>query len=317
MNIVRWGILGYARIAEMSTIPAILEAENAVFYGMASRDQAKRAACQEKFHCEKTYETYDELLDDPSIDAVYVPLPNSLHKEWAIKAMEKGKHVLCEKPMTLNEKDAVEMVEASKKNGVILMEAFMYRYTHRTNKVQEILESGVIGEIKHVTSSFRFFLNRANTIKMNAALGGGSLYDVGCYPLNFVQMVIDEEPSEVHVAAEMENGVDVSASVLLKYESGKIATLHSGFNAFGRNYSEIIGTKGRVEIPDTFLDDEGSFLLVTDDGTQEISIPRCHRYTLEIEDFTRAVQLGEKPLFSLDESLRNSRIMDRILEKLK
>ena len=193
----------------------------------------------------------------------------------------------------------------------------MYRYTHRTNKVQEILESGVIGEIKHVTSSFRFFLNRANTIKMNAALGGGSLYDVGCYPLNFVQMVIDEEPSEVHVAAEMENGVDVSASVLLKYESGKIATLHSGFNAFGRNYSEIIGTKGRVEIPDTFLDDEGSFLLVTDDGTQEISIPGCHRYTLEIEDFSRAVQLGEKPLFSLDESLRNSRIMDRILEKLK
>ena len=317
MNIVRWGILGYARIAEMSTIPAILEADNALFYAMASRDQAKRAACQEKFHCEKTYETYDELLDDPSIDAVYVPLPNSLHKEWAIKAMEKGKHVLCEKPMTLNEKDAVEMVEASKKNGVILMEAFMYRYTHRTNKVQEILESGVIGEIKHVTSSFRFFLNRANTIKMNAALGGGSLYDVGCYPLNFVQMVIDEEPSEVHVAAEMENGVDVSASVLLKYESGKIATLHSGFNAFGRNYSEIIGTKGRVEIPDTFLDDEGSFLLVTDDGTQEISIPGCHRYTLEIEDFSRAVQLGEKPLFSLDESLRNSRIMDRILEKLK
>jgi predicted dehydrogenase len=274
-------------------------------------------ACQEKFHCEKTYETYDELLDDPLVDAVYVPLPNSLHKEWAIKAMEKGKHVLCEKPMTLNEKDAIEMVESSKKNAVILMEAFMYRYTHRTKKVQEILESGIIGDIKHVTSSFRFFLNRANTIKMNSALGGGSLYDVGCYPLNFVQMVINEEPSEVHVAAEMENGVDVSASVLLKYESGKIATIHSGFNAFGRNYSEIIGTKGKLEIPDTFLDNEGSIFLETDEGVKEISIPGCHRYTLEIEDFSRAVLLGEKPLFSLDESLRNSRIMDRILEKLK
>lgn len=317
MNIVRWGILGYARIAEMSTIPAILEADNAVFYAMASRDQAKRVACQEKFHCEKTFETYDELLDDPLVDAVYIPLPNSLHKEWAIKAMEKGKHVLCEKPMTLNEKDAIEMVESSKKNRVILMEAFMYRYTHRTKKVREILESGIIGEIKHVTSSFRFFLNRANTIKMNAALGGGSLYDVGCYPLNFVQMVINEEPIEVHVAAEMENGVDVSASVLLKYERGKIATLHSGFNAFGRNYSEIIGTKGRLEIPDTFLDNEGSIFLETEDGTQEISIPGCHRYTLEIEDFSKAVLLGEKPLFSLDESLRNSRIMDQILEKLK
>lgn len=317
MNIVRWGILGYARIAEMSTIPAILEAENAVFYGMASRDQAKREACLEKFHCEKTYGTYDELLDDPLIDAVYIPLPNSLHKEWAIKAMEKGKHVLCEKPMTLNEKDAKEMAEASKKNGVILMEAFMYRYTHRTKKVQEVLESGVIGDIKQVTSSFRFFLNRANTIKMNAALGGGSLYDVGCYPLNFVQMVMNEEPSEVHVAAEMDNGVDVSASVLLKYESGMIAAIHSGFNAFGRNYAEIIGTKGRLEIPDTFLDNEGSIFLVTEEGTKEISIPGCHRYTLEIEDFSRAVLLGEKPLFSLEESLRNSRIMDRILEKLK
>ncbi|MGB4587699.1 MAG: Gfo/Idh/MocA family oxidoreductase [Clostridiaceae bacterium] len=317
MNIVRWGILGYARIAEMSTIPAILEAENAVFYAMASRDQAKREACVEKFHCEKTFETYDELLDDPKVDAVYVPLPNSLHKEWAIKAMEKGKHVLCEKPMTLNEKDAIEMVESSKKNGVILMEAFMYRYTHRTRKVQEILESGVIGEVKHVTSSFRFFLNRANTIKMNSALGGGSLYDVGCYPLNFVQMVVGEEPSEVHVTAEMESGVDVSASVLLKYESGKIATIHSGFNAFGRNYSEITGTKGRLEIPDTFLDNEGSISLVTDSGVEEISIPGCHRYTLEIEDFSRAVLLGEKPLFSLEETLRNSRIMDKVLEQLK
>lgn len=317
MNRVKWGILGYARIAEMSTIPAILEAENAVFYAMASRDQAKRVACQEKFNCEKAYETYDELLDDPLIDAVYIPLPNSLHKEWAIKAMKKGKHVLCEKPMTLNEKDAIEMVEASKKNGVILMEAFMYRYTHRTKKVQEILESGVIGEIKHVTSSFRFFLNRPNTIKMNAALGGGSLYDVGCYPLNFVQMVIGEEPKEVQVAAEMENGVDVSASVLLTYESGKIATIHSGFNAFGRNYSEITGTKGRLEIPDTFLDNEGSIILVTDEGIEEISIEGCHRYTLEIEDFSNAVLLVVKPLFSLEESLRNSRIMDQILAKLK
>ena len=145
---VKWGVLGYARIAKLSGIPAILKASNSEFYAIASRDKEKLRQCQEEFGCEKTYLSYDELLDDPEVEAVYIPLPNSLHKEWTIKAAEKGKHVLCEKPIALNSKEALEMVAACKANNVNFMEGYMYRYTDRIKKVQEIINSDVIGDIK-------------------------------------------------------------------------------------------------------------------------------------------------------------------------
>lgn len=182
--------------------------------------------------------------------------------------------------------------------------------------VEKILNSGVLGEIKHITSSFRFFLNRPNTIKMKPELGGGSLYDVGCYPINFVGMVMHQEPSKIHVVTEMEEGVDISASVLMQYPSGVTATIHSGFYAFERNYSEIIGTNGRLEIPDTFLDKAGKVYLYTDDKAEEIYVPPCSRYQLEIDDFSSAVLNGVKPVLSLEETLRNIRVMDRILAKV-
>ncbi|MDG5786141.1 Gfo/Idh/MocA family oxidoreductase [Evansella sp. AB-P1] len=313
---VRFGVLGYARIAENSVIPPMLESDFAEFYALASSSEEKRKACKEKFDCKRIYESYEELLEDKEIQAVYIPLPNSLHKEWAIKAMEKGKHVLCEKPMALNETEALEMIEVSKKNNVILMEAFMYKYTSRIQLVEEVLEKGILGEIKHITSSFRFFLNRPNTIKMQPELGGGALYDVGCYPLNFVGMVMNQEPSDIHVVSEMKEGVDVSASVLLQYSSGATATLNAGFNAFPRNYSEIIGTKGRIEIPDTFTGKEGKLFLYTDEKEEEIYVPPSSRYQLEVDDFSRSILNGKEPLISLEESLRNIRVMDRILEKV-
>lgn len=316
MRKVRFGVLGYARIAEREVLPAMMKSESAEFYAVASRSQEKINACMEKFCCKKVYESYEELLQDEEIQAVYIPLPNSLHKKWAIKAMEQGKHVLCEKPMALNEKEALEMIEASRKNNVILMEAFMYRYTNRMQIVEKILNSGILGEIKHVTSSFRFFLNRPNTIKMKPELGGGSLYDVGCYPINFVGMVMNQEPAKIHVVTEMEEGVDISASVLLQYPSGATATVHSGFHAFERNYSEIIGRNGRLEIPDTFLDKEGKLYLYTDEKEEEIYVPPCSRYQLEIDDFSKAVLNGEESLITLDETLRNIRVMDRILAQI-
>lgn len=316
MTKIRFGVLGYARIAEREVIPAMVESDFAEFYAMASRSKEKRNACIEKFGCKKTYESYEELLRDKEVQAVYIPLPNSLHKEWAIKAMEHGKHVLCEKPMALNEKEALEMIEVSRKNNVILMEAVMYRYTNRIELVKEILNSGVLGQVKHITSSFRFFLNRPNTIKMKPELGGGSLYDVGCYPINFVGMVMNQEPSKIHVVTDIKEGVDISASVLLQYPSGVTATINSGFHAFERNYSEIIGTNGRLEIPDTFLDNEGKLYLYTEEKKEEIYVPSCSRYKLEIDDFSRAVLNGEKPSLSLEETLRNIRVMDSILAKV-
>jgi len=316
MEKINWGILGYARIAKNSVIPAVMEASTANLYGIASRVEDKREEAMGLFPFEKAYETYEALLEDENIQAVYIPLPNALHKEWAMKAMVKGKHVLCEKPLALTEEEVREMKKVSEREGVLLMEAFMYRYTDRMTKVMEILDSGILGEIRHVESSFRFFLNRPNTIKMKKELGGGALYDVGCYPVSFAGLILKEEPMSIAVSSVLEEGVDIETSIFLTYRRGVTASLHCGFNAYGVNHSEILGTKGRLVIPDTFLDVEGSITLHHDDQVESLHVPGCHRYTLEVEDFSKAVLEHRKPLVTIEESLLQARVMDRILEKI-
>jgi len=317
---IRWGVLGYARIAREKVIPAICSAGNAEFYAIASRDAAKLEACRKLFNVPKTYPGYAELLRDPEIDAVYIPLPNSLHREWTLKAAEHGKHILCEKPIALNAAEAREMIAVCKANKVTLMEAFMYRYTDRTAKVQEIIRSEVLGEIKFVSSNFRFFLNRPGDVRLVRELGGGSLYDVGCYPVNFAGMVADEitetpgsaVPDSVCAECVNINGVDVLFSALLKYPSGLVASLNCGFNAHRRIFSEIVGTKGLLEIPDTFFDNSGKLFLTMDDKTQEIEVAQCDRYKLEIEDFSGALLAKREPMFKLSETLRNMEVLDRL-----
>jgi xylose dehydrogenase (NAD/NADP) len=164
---IRWGVLGYARIARESLIPAIQRSSNSEFHAIASRDEAKLSACRAQFNGPKTFRGYDELLRDPDVDVVYIPLPNSLHREWTIKAAEQGKHVFCEKPIALNAAECREMMAACAANRVTLMEAFMYRYTDRTRKVQEVLRSGALGEIKFISSTFRFLL--ANPASINSS----------------------------------------------------------------------------------------------------------------------------------------------------
>ncbi|HEX4343794.1 MAG TPA: Gfo/Idh/MocA family oxidoreductase [Verrucomicrobiae bacterium] len=319
---IRWGVLGYARIAREKVIPAICIAKNSEFHAIASRDEAKLAACRTQFQVPKTFKGYADLLRDPEVDAVYIPLPNSLHREWTMKAAEQGKHILCEKPMALNATECREMIAACKANGVTLMEAFMYRYTDRTNKVQEILRSEVLGEIKFVSSNFRFFLNRPGDVRLVRELGGGSLYDVGCYPVNFAGMVADEitetpgsaVPESVSAECVTIDGVDMLFSAILKYPSGLVASLNCGFNAHRRIFSEIVGTKGLLEIPDTFFDNAGKLMLTTDDVTREIDVAQCDRYKLEIEDFSDAILTKREPLFRLTETLRNMELMDRLFE---
>lgn len=315
---IRWGVLGWARIARENVIPAILRSNNSEFYAIASRDPAKLAECRARFKVARTYEAYEELLRDKEVDAVYVPLPNSMHREWAIKAAACGKHVLCEKPIALNAAECREMMAVCSKHRVTLMEAFMYRYTNRTRKVLEVLRSGVLGEIKFISSTFRFLLANPASIKLKAELGGGSLYDVGCYPVNFVGMIVDEigvraMPQSVSVECERTNGVDMIFSALMKYPSGLIASVNCGFNAQKRVFSEIVGTKGLLEIPDTFFDNAGSLTLTTGDEKKEIAIEASDRYRLEVEDFADSILQSKTPQFSLAETQRNMEVLDRLL----
>jgi xylose dehydrogenase (NAD/NADP) len=314
---IKWGILGYARIARVNIISAILRSSNAEFYGIASRDMAKLKECSDTYPVSIMYANYDALLDDPDIEAVYIPLPNVLHKEWTIKAARKGKHVLCEKPIALNATECDEMIRICKEQKVKFMEAFMYRYTHRTRKVKEVLAGGKLGEIKYINSCYRFLLANPASIKLIPELGGGSLYDVGCYPVNFIGMITNDDPESIVAECVKESGIDMILSAVLKYRSGIIATLHCGFNASQRIFSEIVGTKGALEVPDAFLDDPGYITLITDAGSEKIKVEESDRYRYEIEDFSQAIIDDRKPMFSLEETRRNTAIIDRIYASLK
>ena len=313
---IRWGILGCARIARLQVGPAILRCANAHLQAVASRDAAKLAEFHTLFGDFTGHASYESLIDDVSVDAIYLPLPNSMHCEWALRAMRAGKHVLCEKPLALNAEEAAEMIRASRESGVLLMEAFMYRYTERLRKVEEILDSGVLGAIRSINSTFRFFLDRQNTIKEQPELGGGALYDVGCYPLNLIGLVTQTAPEAIAVECARTHGVDINLSAVLRYADGLIATLHCGFNAFGRNYSEIVGTEGALLVPDTFLDEAGQLTLLTRRGSESIAVAASDRYGEEIRDFSKAILEERQPKLSLEESLRNMHVLDRIQEQI-
>ncbi|MGL5241856.1 MAG: Gfo/Idh/MocA family protein [Kluyvera ascorbata] len=307
-DVVNWGVLGYARIAKNSIIPAITRAENARLYGVASRNQAELPTGE----WAQNYGDYAALLADPAIQAVYIPLPNSLHKEWVIRALAAGKHVLCEKPIGLNAAEAQEMQQAAIQHNRLLMEAFMYQYTDRVRVIKQVLESGVLGELRHINVSFRFLLDRPNTIKMQPTLGGGALYDVGCYPVNFVGMVTGRLPTQVRALCETEQGVDTNLSALLQYDDGLIANIHCGFNAFGRNYAEIIGSKGMLIIDKPFLDDAGALHLHTAEGVRELPVSESDRYQAEIRHFSSSVLNQPSRLIPLTETVRNMQVLDQI-----
>jgi xylose dehydrogenase (NAD/NADP) len=318
---IRWGVLGYARIARESVMPAIVRAQNSELHALASRDAAKLAEARTRFPAlAQTFSDYGELLRDPAVEAVYIPLPNSLHREWTVRAAEHGKHVLCEKPLGLNAAEVREMTAACAANGVRLMEAFMYRYTDRTRQVREVLRSGVLGEIKFVHASFRFLLANPASIKLKPELGGGSLYDVGVYPVNFSGMVADEfaggpgtsRPDSVLATCVRRGGIDEICSALLTYPSGMIASLHCGFNAEKRIGAEIVGAKGRLEIADTFFDPAGALVLVCAEQRREIPVAASDRYRAEVEDFAAAILENRAPQLGLAESLRNAEVLDRI-----
>lgn len=319
---IRWGVLGYARIARETLIPALQRSANAQFHALASRDAAKLADAHTRFGVTRTYGTYDALLGDPEVDAVYLPLPNALHRAWTIQAAEHGKHVLCEKPLALNAAEGREMTAACAAYGVTLMEAFMYRYTDRTHQVLAVVRSGVLGEIKFISSTFRFLLANPASIKLQPELGGGALYDVGCYPVNFIGLVADEmagglagasRPESAAVECMRAGGIDTIFSALLKYPSGLVAALHCGFNAHLRVFTEITGTKGVLEIPDTFFDNAGALTLTTGNQRREIPVAASDRYRLEVEDFGDALLQQRPPRLGLTESIRNLEVIDRLL----
>ncbi|UUZ94690.1 Gfo/Idh/MocA family oxidoreductase [Paenibacillus sp. P25] len=299
---LRWGIIGTAGIAVRSVIPGIQQSETGVAAAIASRDIKKAEETAGKLGIPKTYGRYEEIVADPEIDAVYIPSPNHLHKEWTIRAAEAGKHVLVEKPAALNAAETVEMAEVCRRAGVQFAEAFMYRYHPRYAMIKEIIRSGEIGELRGFHGAFTFN-NAGNTtnIRYRNEWGGGSLYDVGVYPISAARMITEREPEAATVHAFFSPGhdhVDMMASGSLEFPDSLALTFDCGMWASGRNTFEVLGTDGRIEVPSAYVvhqNENDDFFVITKAGRRQVEVPRVNQYALQADAFGRSVLYGEPP----------------------
>ncbi|WP_342045069.1 Gfo/Idh/MocA family protein [Bacillus sp. OTU530] len=320
MKKIRWGIIGCAGIAKRSVIPGIQQSETGEVAAIASRglDKAKQTAQQ--LDIPIAYGSYEALLTDPTIEAVYIPLPNHLHKEWAIRAAEAGKHVLCEKPLAINADEAQEMVEACENAGVVFAEAFMYRYHPRYTTICDIVKSGEIGELRGIHSTFTFNNSKdMSNVRYQQEWGGGSLYDVGVYPISAARMLLNEEPQAATVHAlfsEEHDHVDMMASGILEFNRGVALTFDCGMWADFRNTLEVLGTEGRIEVPSAFVvnqDERDNFFVYTKDGRREVEVPRLNQYSLQADALGRSIRNGEPLPFPATDAVLNMKVLNACL----
>jgi xylose dehydrogenase (NAD/NADP) len=305
-RVLRWGLLGTARINRM-VIPPLRVSPGNRLLAVASRDADKAAAYAREWGIERAHGSYEALLDDPEVDAVYVPLPNHLHAEWTIKSARAGKHVLCEKPLALSVAEVDEIASAARESGVVVAEAFMYRHHPQTLKVRELAQGGAIGRVRFVRGTFSFPLTRPNDVRLRPEWGGGCLWDVGCYPLSFARFVLGAEPLEVFGAAvHGPTGVDETFAGQLVFPDDVLVQVDAGFRAPLRAEVEIAGTEGTILVRRPWRPALGVPVLLTRKGeTEELAVGGGDRYRLEIEDLADAARDGKPPRISLAESRGN------------
>lgn len=319
---VRWGILGTAGIAKNCTIPGMLKAKNCEVYAIAGRKKEKVDDFVNSFGIEKGYYDYDSLLDDESIQAVYIPLPNNIHKEWVIKALKKGKNVLCEKPIAMNKDEAAEMYKTARENNVILMEAFAYLHSPYVESLKKDIKDGLIGDVKYIDTSF-VTQGYKEDFRLHKELGGGMIYDLGCYCTTMILSVIDSEIKYVKGAAEMTDlGVDALSTALIGFKNGARAAFTVGMvlgensNArFDRLY--IHGTKGVIisEVPYN-AEGEVSYRVIEEGriSIRKITVP--NNYMLEVEDMGDCILNGSESKVSEEFSIKNSELLDEIMAEI-
>ncbi len=320
MEKVKWGVLGTAGIAKGQTIPGMVLAENCSLYAIAGRDPDKVSDFRDQFGFQKTYGSYEKLLEDPDVEAVYIPLPNSLHYEWTKKALQSGKHVLCEKPLTPTAAEAEELFRTAEENHVFLMEAFAYLHSPFIKAIKEEIESGTIGEIRYMESQFVTSDYDLANIRMRKETKGGCIYDLGCYTTSMIAWMTGKEPDEIKASAFFSpEGVDVLTSALMTWQGGMKAFINCGMvlptNADKRiDQLRIEGTKGSIRSTAEFNGcGELVYSIIKDEQTEEKRVSVPQNYCLEIEQLGRCIRGGELPHVTKDFSISNLRILERIL----
>ncbi len=317
----RWGILSTANIGRAAVIPAIQNSSNGDVVAVGSRDLQKAQDFAAKLAIPRSYGSYEALLDAGDIDAIYIPLPNSLHREWTIKAAQAGKHILCEKPLALNAQECQEMEAAAEENGVMLMEAFMYRFHPRTEKALDLVKNNALGELRLIHSTFTFRLTRPDNIRLKPELGGGSLMDVGCYCVNLSRTMARAEPVEVQAFARWgASGVDEQLAGTLRFENGLLAQFDCALTLERREAYELAGTDAFLSVPDAFLPGKDDAILLERRSRLEVNqylIPGADEYQLMVEHFADCVIHNRAPRYSVSEAAANMRTIEALLRSAR
>lgn len=309
----RWGILSTARIAER-IITGARGAENAEVVAVGSRDQARARAWADGRGIEHAYGSYEELLAS-DIDAVYIGLPNSMHVEWSIKALEAGKHVLCEKPLARDPAEVERAFDAADRAGRVLMEAFMWRFHPQTDEIVRLVREGAIGELRVIRPAFGFNLPWLENVRWNAALEGGALMDVGCYCVSAARLVAGAEPERVSGEQVLGgDGVDARFTALLRFPGDVLATFDCGMDVHRRNQLEVVGSEGTLWVPSPWQTWDGPLIVLTreNDEPQEIRPEGGDPYTLELEELARAITGGEPPRLGRADALGQARAIQAL-----
>ncbi len=313
---LKWGILGTANIAQKALIPAIKASRHNELHAVASRSLTKAQEFAQLNAIPNAYGSYEELLQDAAIQAVYIPLPNDQHKHWTIEAMKAGKHVLCEKPIGLNEQEAREMVAMAEEKQVVLMEGFMYRYHPRFARLLKLVEDGTLGNLRFIHTAFTYNITNPNDIRLVLEFGGGALMDVGCYCIDISRQFTGREPISVQAQYyEGNTGIDLQMAATLDFGDNIYAQFEVSFNAFSRQLCHIAGNQGSLDIINPFISLRKSTkaILTTAEATKTIRFWRKDEYKLMVDHFNRVVSGKDQPRFPISNAIANMKVIDALV----
>ncbi|MBK9393098.1 MAG: Gfo/Idh/MocA family oxidoreductase [Uliginosibacterium sp.] len=324
---LRWGILSTANIGVQKVIPAIQQDARSIVTAICSRSLDSARSTADKLGIEKAYGSYEALLADPEIDAIYNPLPNHLHVPWTLKALEAGKHVLCEKPIALNTEEAQQLITAREQSGKLVAEAFMVRFHPQWLRAREIVRSGLLGEVRAIQTAFSYFNDNPDNVRNRADIGGGGLYDIGCYAVATARFVLDAEPEKVIGAFDFDPnfGTDRLCSGLVRFPGNRQLSFACSTQMVPYQRVQIFGSKGRLEVqipfnappdqPVRLFIDTGSDLY--GGGIRVEEIPAVDQYTLQANAFATAI-LDQQPwLYPIEDAIQNMRVIDALFRSAK
>ena len=311
---VRWGIISTAQIGRNVFIPALRAARRGELTAVAGRDAGRTAAFAAELGVPEVFASYDALLAGDRVDAVYLPLPNTMHEEWALRAIECGKHVFCEKPLATTVAGAQRMVDAARRRGVLLWEAMVFRYHPQTLRLRRLLDGGAIGDLRHLHMRMSFNLPAGENIRRQPKLGGGVLLDVGCYLITVARWAAASEPTQVSAAwhVDPQHGVDLRLALLLAFPGGAAATLYGGFDGAATPGAHLIGSRGSLHVEQpTHPYEESAYTLTTPAATERVQLHNGVRaFTPALDHFHDCVLDGSTPLLDARDAILTLRVME-------